>query len=120
MKILGIGVDIENVKRFRGLDIKSDGRFLNKIYTKSELQYCFSRQNPAQHLAVRFAGKEAAIKALAGIGSKVVPVKDIQILNANNGSPAVKMPKAFANVHIHISLSHCQDKAIAFVIIDRH
>jgi len=119
MKILGIGVDIESVERFRGLTIKKDGRFLNKIYTKNELEYCFSRKNHAQHLAVRFAGKEAVIKATSGISNKIFSVKDINIINTDNGSPVVKMPKAFGGARVHISLSHCQDKAIAFVVVDR-
>ena len=77
MKILGIGVDIENVERFRWLNIKNDSRFLNKIYAKEELKYCFSKKNPAPHLAARFAGKEAVIKAMNGISNKKLSVNDI-------------------------------------------
>lgn len=118
MKILGIGVDIENVERFQGLTIKNDGRFLNKIYTKNELKYCFSRKNSAQHLAVRFAGKEAVIKALSKNCNKTLSIKEIVITNIDNGSPVVKIPYAFSGgVRMHISLSHCQNQAIAFVVI---
>ena len=54
-----VGVDIEDIGRFRKLDQKSSGVFLKKVYTKNELDYCFQKSVPAQHLAVRFAGKEA-------------------------------------------------------------
>lgn len=118
MKILGIGVDIESVERFRGLNIKSDSGFLNKIYAKEELKYCFSHKDPAPHLAARFAGKEAVIKAMSGIYHKTLSVKDIIIINKDSGAPAVKKPKMFnGDTRIHISFSHCEDKAVAFVII---
>lgn len=118
MKILGIGVDIENLDRFQGLTIESDSQFLNKIYTKNELKYCFSKKNPAQHLAARFAGKEAVIKAMNGSYNKIFSVKDIVITNMDNGAPVVKMPNVFdRSASIHISFSHCEDKAVAFAVI---
>ncbi|KKU13877.1 MAG: 4'-phosphopantetheinyl transferase [Candidatus Magasanikbacteria bacterium GW2011_GWC2_45_8] len=119
MKILGIGVDIESVERFHGLTIKSDSQFLNKIYTKNELKYCFSHKKHAQHLAVRFAGKEAVIKAMNGVSGKIFSVKDINIINTDNGSPVVKISKIYGNARVLISLSHCHDKAIAFVVVVR-
>lgn len=118
MKILGIGIDIENVERFRGLTIKKDSRFLNKIYTKNELKYCFSKKNPAPHLAARFAGKEAVIKAINGSYNKILSFKDITIANLDNGVPVVKISDIFdGGARILISFSHCQDKAVAFVVL---
>lgn len=120
MKILGMGVDIESVERFRGLNVESDSGFLNKIYAKEELKYCFSKKDPAQHLAVRFAGKEAVIKAISGISNKVHAFKDIIIMNTKNGAPVVKIAnKRKSNLSVHISFSHCKDKAIAFVIVSK-
>lgn len=118
MKILGIGVDIESVARFQGLTIENDSRFLNKIYRKDELTYCFSQKNPAQHLAARFAGKEAVIKAMSGSYDKICSINDVTIINRDNGAPIVKLPSTFvSNVSVHISFSHCQDKAVAFVVV---
>jgi|SRR3989344_3147865 len=120
MKILGIGVDIENLERFRGLTIKKDGRFLNKIYAQNELKYCFSKKNPAPHLAARFAAKEAVIKAISGSYNKIFSVKDVTITNLANGAPVVKISKAFdSSARILISFSHCQDKAVAFAVIQK-
>jgi len=74
-----IGTDLEEVDRFK-LDLKKDKNFLEKIFSKNELKYCFSRGNPAQHLAVRFAAKEATVKALYGLNFKRVDFKKIQII----------------------------------------
>ena len=118
MKVLGIGIDIESVERFNKLTIKKNSLFLNKIYTKRELQYCFSHKNPAPYLAARFAGKEAVIKAITASLNKIISAKDIEITNAANGLPIAKIPKTVSvNMRIHISLSHSDDQAIAFVLI---
>lgn len=118
MKILGIGVDIENIERFRELTIKNDSRFLNKIYNKNELKYCFSKKNPAPYLAARFAGKEAVIKAMSGISNKKFSVKDVTITNLAKGAPVVKIPNTLdGDARVYLSLSHCQDKAVAFAVI---
>ena len=118
MKTIGIGVDIENIERFNGLAIKRDSQFLNKIYTKDELKYCFSHKNPAPHLAARFAGKEAVIKAISKGFNKIISAKDVEITNAPGGTPSAKISHAPGrNLRVLISLSHCEDKAIAFAII---
>jgi holo-[acyl-carrier protein] synthase len=62
MNNFGIGVDIESIERFVKLDRAKDSRFLAKIFTEKELDYCFKYKSPAEHLAVRYAGKEAVIK----------------------------------------------------------
>jgi len=71
-KNIGIGTDIENIDRFEKLDIAENNSFLNKIFSKNELEYCFSRKKATPHLAVRFSGKEAIIKALANMGKKIL------------------------------------------------
>lgn len=115
-----IGADIEDISRFRKLDHLKNSSFLNKIFTKKELDYCFSKQKAAPYLAARFAGKEAVVKALSNISKKAMNYKDIEILNNNIGAPEVKiMDKELKNLQIYISLSHCQDKAVAFVLVTK-
>ena len=63
--MIGIGVDIEKTDRFKKK--LKDKRFLNKIFTQEELNYCFSNKYPEKHLAARFAGKEAMIKAYCSL-----------------------------------------------------
>ena len=116
-----VGVDIEDIGRFRKLDQKNSGVFLKKVYTKNELDYCFQKSVPAQHLAVRFAGKEAVLKALSGLGLSPVDYNTIEIFNNDRGAPQVRFcgHKNFKKLGVKISLSHCRDKALAFVVIKK-
>ena len=114
----GIGTDIESISRFRKLGRLKNNSFLNRIFTKNELDYCFSKKKAAPHLAVRYAAKEATVKALSGIGRQIIDYKDIEIFNNKMGVPIVKINnKKLKNLQANVSLSHCRDKAIAFAIV---
>ena len=112
MTICGTGVDIESIARFRGMERKKDKRFFSRIYTKSELDYCFSKKDPAQHLAVRFAAKEAVVKAL----HQQRPFTDIEVRLHKSGAPFVHVKKS--SKRIHLSMSHCDEYAVAYVIAE--
>ena len=115
--ILGIGTDIESIDRFREMKL-SDNPFLNKAFTKNELDYCLSKENPAPHLAARYAGKEAVIKALNGAGKSNAGCEGIEILNNPDGTPIVRLHDNNPNkLKVLISLSHCEDKALAFAVV---
>jgi holo-[acyl-carrier protein] synthase len=115
---IGIGVDIETIDRFQGLTAEKDAAFLNKIFTKKELDYCFSSGNPAEHLAARFAGKEAIIKALSHLDRFKADYRDIEIINDRRGVPGARILKeGFSGLNILLSLSHSQETAIAFTIV---
>ena len=119
-KDLGIGVDIETVYRFRKLDKINDNLFLNKVFTRNEIDYCFSKKDPARHLAARYAGKEAIFKALSAIGKPNPNYKDAEIFNDKEGVPIVRLNYIEGNnLHVCISLSHSKDRAIAFAIAMR-
>ena len=113
---MGVGTDIESVNRFKDIVIRDNDKFLNKIFTGDELNYCFSKDEPSPHLAARFAGKEAVIKALYSIDIKDVFYKDIEILNSETGVPCASLKDTYDNIHIKISLSHSKEWAIAFVM----
>jgi len=114
----GIGVDIENVDRFEKFISTGNNSFLNKIFTQSEIEYCFSNGKIAPHLAARYAGKEAIVKALTSIGKTKVDYREIEIANNGNGVPMARINnEEFDNFQIHLSLSHCKDKAIAFAVV---
>lgn len=109
-----IGVDIEDINRFED---KSQ-EFLDRIYTKSEQQYCFSKPNPASHFAVRFCAKEAVIKALNSMDIKHPRLNQIEVYHCENKSPQIKLLNNIDNkLTIQVSLSHDKTKAIAFVTI---
>jgi holo-[acyl-carrier protein] synthase len=114
----GIGADIEGIDRFRELNLVDNKSFLDRVFTKKELDYCFSKQEPAPHLAVRYTGKEAIIKALSSIGKENLSHKEIEILNNEKGLPLVRLnDRDFNRLQISLSLSHCEDKAIAFAAV---
>ncbi len=114
MASISVGVDCEEMGRFKK-KIK-DGAFLKRIYTSKEIKYCLSKPNPEQHLAARFAGKEAVMKALNGLEEKVF-FHEIEILNDRNGVPRVLLKKK-SKAELKISLSHTSKIAIAFVIAE--
>lgn len=113
---MGIGVDIEDIDRFKN---KSQ-EFLDRIYAKNEQNYCNSKANPAAHFAVRFCAKEAVIKALTSLHIKHPWFNKIEIYH-DNKCPKIKLPdtEEYANLTIEVSLSHDKTKAIAFVIISK-
>ncbi|MFH2023390.1 MAG: holo-ACP synthase [Candidatus Micrarchaeota archaeon] len=115
-EIIGIGVDIENIERFRAQ--QKNERLLKKIFTKKELEYCASKTDPAPHLTARFAAKEAVFKALQKDGKTKIDYLDIEIDNRKDGQPEVHINKQyFYNLDMQISLSHTTETAIAFVLI---
>ena len=60
-----IGIDIEDVSRFENKEIDKDSKFLSRIFTQNELEYCFKNKNYAQSLSARYCAKEAVVKALS-------------------------------------------------------
>ena len=116
-KIIGIGVDIERVSRFQ--KSKMSASLLTRILTEKERKYCYSQPHPEQHIAVRFAAKEAIIKALGESGRDVALVRDlshIEILRSKKGVPQVRLP-AYKGIRAHVSLSHTKGYALAFAVI---
>lgn len=113
----GIGTDIESIDRFRRLNIKNNP-FLNRAFTKKEIDYCFSKKEHAHHLAARYCGKEAVVKALNSMGKPSPDYKKVEILNNELGIPLVNISdEGYKNLKVHLSLSHCEDKAIAFAVV---
>lgn len=114
---VGVGIDIENIERFVGLSLENNNHFFNKIFTENELEYCFSKEVACPHLAARYAGKEAVVKAISRLSNIIIGYNDIEILNNEKGFPVVKLNnEELNNILINISLSHCDDKAIAIAI----
>jgi holo-[acyl-carrier protein] synthase len=116
VKQIGVGTDIESISRFNDLRPARNIELLDRIYTREEQNYCFSRHNPPQHLAARFVGKEAVLKALSNIGVCETDYTRICITNDKNGTPRVAIQGEKMNVKVSLSLSHCEDKAVAFAL----
>jgi holo-[acyl-carrier protein] synthase len=120
--IFGIGIDIIEIERIKKSIKKFDKIFLNKIFTKTELDYCLSKKNKYQHFAARFAAKEAIAKALATGWSKGFRWKDIDIYNEESGMPNVKLHGNLKNFlgndkSLKITMSHSEHYVTCFAII---
>ncbi len=114
---IGIGTDIESIERFDNIPTDSP-LFFEKVFTETEITYCRSKQNPAQHFAVRFVGKEAIIKALADLGISPVHFQMIEIINTETGVPkGILINPKYSNIQVNLSLSHSSTMAIAFAVV---
>ena len=116
------GIDIIEIERIRDSIEKLGNSFLNKVYTKKEIEYCESKgKNKYQHYAARFAVKEAAFKAVSeGVEDKFeISWKDIETINDENGRPKTEI--LFLNEKkveiVDVSISHCKDYAVANVTV---
>lgn len=115
---LGVGVDIEDVKRFEPYSLDRESAFVKKIYTSNEIEYCYKSKNPAKHLAVRFCAKEAIYKAFCSVGVFNLTFQDVEIVNDSNRVPQVVfLSEKIKGYGCKLSLSHNRDKAVASVIV---
>ncbi len=114
--IIGTGVDIIEVRRLRQAVDKWGKGFLNRVFTKQELENANKpRGSLYQHLAGRFAAKEAVFKAL---GDPELSWKHVQILNDTSGKPrCLILNDKGKNKNIHISISHVKNYAVANAVI---
>lgn len=123
--IFGIGNDIIEVERIKIL-LDKDDSFVRKVYTESEIEYCRSKKNASESFAARFAAKEAMFKAMGTGWRGEMTFRDIEVSNDSLGKPEVVVSgavKAFVLEkhisHIHISLSHVKQMAIATIILEK-
>ncbi len=114
--ILGTGVDMIEVARVRKA-IERNPRFVDKVFSPVEIAYCEGKKNRFQHLAARFAAKEAFIKAL---GHRV-PWTSVEVVNLPSGQPilSVRDGKDYGFIRAHVSLTHLADHAVAVVVLER-
>ena len=113
MDLKSIGIDIEEVGRFRQLLYATNKNFYKKIFTEKEIKYCLSKSDPYQHFAGKFAAKEAVAKAL---NQSVYKAKKIEVLNKKDGSPIVKFQVSSIKYQVLVSISHTKDHAIAIAM----
>ena len=122
--VLGVGTDLIEVDRIRSSIESHAERFIEKVFTSNEREYCEGMADPASHFAARFVAKEAISKAfLTGIGAEF-GWQDAGIENGSAGEPLVRLSKKGAALltkrggsEILISLSHLSTMAMAVVVI---
>ena len=123
--ITGIGIDVVQNERVRQSIERFGDRFLNRIYTKAEIEYCKRMAACEIHFAARFAAKEAAFKALGTGWAEGVTWKDVEVVRLPSGKPEIHLHgEALARAtsagatRFHVSLTHDQLVSCAVVILE--
>jgi holo-[acyl-carrier protein] synthase len=123
MTIIGLGFDATDIPRVADLLARYGDRFLRRLFTEREIAYCMRRRKPAQHLAGRFAAKEAAMKALGTGRSRGVLWKDIEVVRGG-GPPRLELHGGAARrasaIHATgslVSITHSDSLAMAQVLL---
>lgn len=122
MKI-SCGTDIIEISRVKESILNTNGKFVEKVYTPNEIEYCENKgNNKYQHYAGKFAAKEAIFKAISNMLETKFSIswKNIEVLNDKNGRPYVNFINCkFSKIKsMDISISHCKEYAVAnFVVL---
>jgi holo-[acyl-carrier protein] synthase len=120
--LFGVGTDIIEIGRIKRAFERSGVRFLEKIFTPGEMEFCEMRKARFSSYAARFAAKEAVLKAL-GTGMAGCSLLDVEVTRPGGGRPEIVLHGAAAAIakekgiaSVLISISHNRDQAVAFAI----
>ena len=122
-----VGNDIVKISRIDRLLRKYKNHFLNKVFSKDEIEIVGDKLHTSIHLSGKFAAKEASKKALMAAGLNNIYLKDIQILNKEDGASYIVLSKSAGyrvmdiakNIkNLQVSISHTSDYATAVTILD--
>lgn len=121
MSDIFIGTDIVSIPRLKKTINSSSGdKFVNRIFTKNEIDYCFDKANSIIHFAGRFAAKEAITKAL--LSSEIIEsinMRSIEIISGKNRKPEVNLTiSSKLQLQCKVSISHTDEYAIAFALLE--
>lgn len=120
MEVFGIGTDIIEIQRIQEAINRHGEKFLTKIFTENERNYCEKFKDSAAHFAARFAAKEAVMKATGSGISSDLSWLDIEVVPTPQGKPEVslseKAKKVWGKKHFFLSISHCKEYATATAI----
>lgn len=119
--IKGLGVDIVEIDRMREA-LRRHPRMKERIFSAEERAYCDKRNKPEVHYALRFAAKEAVLKAL-GTGFAGMTFQDVEVVRDSGGRPSPRLHGRAAQaaeelgvVEMHLSLSYTHTTAVASAV----
>lgn len=122
--MVGIGIDLEEVLRFRRRPFSKNTRFYRRLFSDIEIHYCLSFADPAPHFAARFCAKEALVKASHNVFA--MRLFDVQVQNQKNGAPLLcpwakrkEVLRFFKTHEAYLSLSHTDSFGLAFVVVTK-
>ncbi|MBI5886709.1 MAG: holo-ACP synthase [Deltaproteobacteria bacterium] len=114
--IHGVGIEIVDIERFRLVMERGGQRFLERLFTRSELDYCMRQRRPHEHLAARFAAKVSVIKAAGAALS--LRVRDIEVVRGAGNRPEVRVTGLCTGFTVAVSISHDGGLGVAQAIIE--
>lgn len=123
--IAGIGIDMIDVDRIAS-KLEANPAFKTHVFSEAEIAYCEKQKKQAMHFAARWAAKEAYLKAIGVnfIGNHRLP--EIETMHQENGKPFIRLSgkalrefEAMPYGSIHLSISHTDSCAIAYVVIEK-
>ena len=122
--VRGVGTDIIECARIAKVFERQKDRFLKRVYTEGEQEYCLKMKNPVPHLAARFAAKEAVSKCFTtGIGD-ALGWKSVEIIKGEREEPIIRLDekgqallKKLGGRDVLVSLSHTENYGLAFAVI---
>lgn len=123
--IFGTGIDIVNIERIDGLMGRWGDRFLERVYTEREILRCQRMSRPPECFAIRFAAKEAFLKAIGSGLRNGIQWTDIEVENDPMGKPLLSLHRRAREVlqthrieKTFLTLSHDRPFAVAHVLLE--
>ena len=123
MNVKSHGIDMVDCSRLQEMIDRHGEKFLKRVFTAAELKYCVGKKREIEHLAGRFAAKEAVLKVLGTGWGSGINWTDIEIRNAPSGQPSVHLSGRCLEIadkqdlaRVLTSISHINTHAIASAI----
>lgn len=121
-RVVGVGIDVVDVPRL-AVALARTPRLSTRLFTDDEIAYCTAKRNSTERFAVRFAAKEATMKAL-GVGLGAVDWRSIEVVRSASGEPGLVLHAGAGELALahgarswKVSLSHTALSAHAFVVL---
>jgi len=124
LKITGLGVDLVSIPRMRTTIERWQDRFVERVFTETEIAYCRARRDPTPHFAARFAAKEAGFKALGTGLTMGVHWRELEVRREREEAPTLVLSGRAREIGLGkggsrmlLSLPHDGDYALAQAIL---
>lgn len=123
---VGLGVDIVEIARMQAI-LERSPHFAERVFSETERAYCDGTANPATHYALRFAAKEAVVKALGTGFAEGIGVRDIEVERAKSGRPSAKLSgralevaneQGVRDLSLSLSFTHTDAVACALAVTE--
>jgi len=119
----GLGTDIVEISRIREMLERHGSYFVDRCFTRDEIEYATKHRDPTLRYAGRWAAKEAVVKVLGTGFVQGITFHDVEVVSLHTGQPTVRLSGRAAEiaaeqgiVQILLSISHAREYAVATAI----